>query len=67
MIVLHQGISCIEGGSSTSSDLVKLISALQATAFLWCRKHLTSSDSLPEAKELANDLLTECMIASLLL
>ena len=57
---LPQAQSCIQSGSSRPDDLLKLLCALQASLFVWCRRHITSEEGGEKVKGTAASLLREC-------
>ena len=54
-----QAQNIIKTGASKPDDLVKLLSALQASLLFWCKKILGSSSG-EKAKKAASSLLSDC-------
>lgn len=60
-MIPSQGLNVIQTGASKPDDLVKLLSALQASMFFWCKGALASStEEGDKMKEAAISLLSEC-------
>ncbi len=50
----------IATGVTRPDDLVKLLSALQASLFIWCSKTLRNTDTVESVRKAVYKLLADC-------
>ncbi len=60
MTVCTQADNTIKTGASKPDDLVKLLSALQASLFIWCQRILRNTETVEIVRKAVYKLLTNC-------